>query len=144
MLNKEDVKEMKKYFNECITRDGIFEEDFTLNFIKIAKEYIDELEAKLYLCTPEIPQHNHKECISYVDLIEKNVKLEKQINKLKSREQKLIEILEEELTVDNLTVKANKIEKILYGDRISIIKEQAIRATNEYRKEILKILKEKK
>lgn len=66
------------------------------------------------------------------------------IEQLEKEKQNLIEILEEELTVDNLTVKANKIEKILYGDRISIIKEQAIRATNAYRKQILEILKGEK
>ncbi len=129
MLNKEDVKEMKKYFNECITRDGIFEEDFTLNFIKIAKEYIDELEAKLYLCTPEIPQNNHGKYLSYVDLIEKIVKLEKQINKLKSREQKLIKKLEEDIKENNFKetecledkgryYHAQEILKILKGEKV--------------------------
>ncbi len=68
-------------------------------------------------------------------------KILKKYRILEAREQKLIEILEEELTLDNLTVKANKIEKILHGDKINFIKEQAIKATNAYRKQILEILK---
>ena len=43
MQNKE-IEDMKKYFNECIVKDHIFEEDFTINFMKVAKEYIDQLE----------------------------------------------------------------------------------------------------
>jgi hypothetical protein len=46
MLSKEEIKGMKEYFNECVIKDHIFEEDLTLNFIKIAKKYIEQLELK--------------------------------------------------------------------------------------------------
>lgn len=39
-----EIKNMKKYFDECITKDHIFEEGFTIDYIKTAKEYIEELE----------------------------------------------------------------------------------------------------
>lgn len=44
-MNKEQ-EEAIKYFNECIEKDTIYEEDLTLNFMKIAKEYIEQLEIK--------------------------------------------------------------------------------------------------
>ena len=45
MLSKEEIKEMKDYFNECITKDTVYEEDLTINYMKIATEYIDQLES---------------------------------------------------------------------------------------------------
>ena len=45
MLSKEEIKEMKDYFNECITKDTVYEEDLTINYMKIAKEYIEQLES---------------------------------------------------------------------------------------------------
>ena len=44
MLSKEEIEEMKDYFNECITKDTVYEEDLTINYMKIATEYIDQLE----------------------------------------------------------------------------------------------------
>lgn len=46
MLSKEEIKEMKDYFNECITKDTVYEEDLTINYMKIATEYIDQLESE--------------------------------------------------------------------------------------------------
>lgn len=43
MKDKQEIKEMKKYFNECIIKDHIFEEDLTINFMKIALKHIKEL-----------------------------------------------------------------------------------------------------
>lgn len=48
MLSKEEIEEMKDYFNECIIKDTVYEEDLTISFIKIAKEYIDQLESDNY------------------------------------------------------------------------------------------------
>lgn len=47
MLSKEEIENMKKYFNECIEKDTIHEEDLTLNFIKTAREYIEQLETEI-------------------------------------------------------------------------------------------------
>lgn len=47
MVNKEKIKEMKCYFNECIIKDTVYEEDLTISFMKIAKEYIEQLEKEL-------------------------------------------------------------------------------------------------
>lgn len=107
------------------------------------EEEILEIYTKNDCCECDVKKENGFCPDCYVDEHDMIIisKILKKYKMLETREQKLIEILEEELTVDNLTVKANKIEKILYGNRISIIKEQAIRATNAYRKEILKILK---
>lgn len=46
MLSKEEIENMKKYFNECILKDTTYEEDLTLNYIKIAREYIKQLETR--------------------------------------------------------------------------------------------------
>lgn len=45
-MNKEEIENMKKYFIECITKDTVYEEDLTLNYMQIAKEYINRLEQK--------------------------------------------------------------------------------------------------
>ncbi|MBO6233241.1 MAG: hypothetical protein J6N78_04200, partial [Clostridia bacterium] len=50
--------------------------------IEKQKKEIKSLSKKLYLCTPEIPQHEHQEYVSYVDLINKIIKLEKIIEKM--------------------------------------------------------------
>ena len=44
MLSKEEIEKMKKYFNECIIKEHIFEEDFTIEFMKNALQYIEQLE----------------------------------------------------------------------------------------------------
>lgn len=44
MLSKEEIENVKKYFDECISKDTVYEEDLTLNYLKIAREYIKELE----------------------------------------------------------------------------------------------------
>ena len=54
------------------------------------KKKVKELEKELYLCTPEIPQFQHGNYVSYADLVIKIVKLE-------TREQKLIEKLEDRI-----------------------------------------------
>lgn len=46
MLSKEEIENMKRYFNECIIKDTVYEEDLTLNFIEVAKKYIEELETR--------------------------------------------------------------------------------------------------
>ena len=46
MLSKEEIKEMKDYFNECLKKDIVYEEDLTLSFIKVAQEYIQQLESE--------------------------------------------------------------------------------------------------
>lgn len=45
MLSKE-IEKMKKYFNECIQKDTIYEEDLTLNYMQISKEYMNYLESR--------------------------------------------------------------------------------------------------
>lgn len=47
MLSKEEIENMKKYFDECIVKEHTFEEDLTIGFMKTAKEYIKQLENKL-------------------------------------------------------------------------------------------------
>lgn len=44
MLSKEEIEKMKKYFKECIIKEQIFEEDFTIEFMKNALQYIEQLE----------------------------------------------------------------------------------------------------
>lgn len=140
MLSKEEIEkarsnilrgndiESASIILEAIVLDNYIEIGGRVNILKIATRQILNF----------IEENKNK---GNLDYIKEKAKANNKVQQLESEKQKLIEILEEELTVDNLTVKANKIEKILYGDRISIIKEQAIRATNEYRKEILKILR---
>ena len=45
-MNKEEIENMKEYFNECIIKDTVYEEDLTLYYMQIAKEYINYLEQK--------------------------------------------------------------------------------------------------
>lgn len=35
---------MKKYINECILKDTVYEEELTINCMKVAKIYIEQLE----------------------------------------------------------------------------------------------------
>lgn len=46
MISKEEIENMKKYFNECITKDNVFEENLTIYFMSIATKYIQQLETK--------------------------------------------------------------------------------------------------
>lgn len=46
MLSKEEIENMKKYLNECISKDIIYEEDLTLNYMQISKEYMNYLESR--------------------------------------------------------------------------------------------------
>lgn len=77
-------------------------------------------------------------------IIDNHIILYKYIKQLETREQKLIEVLEERITTKNITGEMTKTEKILYGDIIQNVKEQIVKIVNEYRKEILKILKGEK
>lgn len=45
MISKEEIEEMKKYINECILKDTVYEEELTIDCMKVAKEYIDYLES---------------------------------------------------------------------------------------------------
>ena len=44
MTSKEEIEKMKKYLKECIIKEHIFEEDFTIEFMKNALQYIEQLE----------------------------------------------------------------------------------------------------
>lgn len=77
-------------------------------------------------------------------IIDNHIILYKYIEQLESDKQKLIEVLEERITTKNITGEMTKTEKILYGDIIQNVKEQIVKIVNEYRKEILKILKGEK
>lgn len=46
MISKEEIENMKKYFNECITKNNVFEENLTIYFMSIATKYIQQLETK--------------------------------------------------------------------------------------------------
>ena len=46
MLSKEEIEYMKKFFNECITKDSINSEDLAIRFINVALEYIGQLESR--------------------------------------------------------------------------------------------------
>lgn len=46
MLSKEEIENMKLFFNESIKKDNINSEILTIDFIGIALEYIKQLEAK--------------------------------------------------------------------------------------------------
>lgn len=126
MLSKEEINNMRKYFDECIEKDTIYEEDLTINFMKIAKEYVNELEKELYLCTPKMPQCQHGQYINYVELVKKIVRLEE-------REQKLIEKLEGDIVNITKTMQDGK-----HWDDYSRCRLKAYRTKT---KEILEILK---
>lgn len=46
MTRKEKINTMLYYFDECIKNDTLYEEDLTLGFMKIARQYITVLEAE--------------------------------------------------------------------------------------------------
>lgn len=46
MQSKEEIEDMKKYFSECIIKDTVYEEELTINCIKVANEYIEQLETE--------------------------------------------------------------------------------------------------
>lgn len=46
MLSKEEIKNMKLFFNESIKKDNINSEILTIDFMTIALEYIQQLETK--------------------------------------------------------------------------------------------------
>lgn len=43
-MNK--TEEMKEFFNECIIKDLINSEDLAINYMKVAKDYIEQLETE--------------------------------------------------------------------------------------------------
>lgn len=45
MSSKEEIEYMKKFFNECITKDLINSEDLAIRFMSVALKYIEQLEA---------------------------------------------------------------------------------------------------
>lgn len=45
MLSKEETEEMKEFFDECIIKDLINSEDLAINYMKVAKDYIEQLES---------------------------------------------------------------------------------------------------
>lgn len=47
MQSKEEIENMKKYFSECILKDTVYEEELTINFMKVAKEHIKQLETEV-------------------------------------------------------------------------------------------------
>ena len=72
MLNQEEIENMKAFFNECITKDTIYEEDLTISFIKVAKEYIEQLEnqvlsLKQHQCSKELTGYCRKGLIDKQD-----------------------------------------------------------------------------
>ena len=69
------VNKLAKYSN--------YKKEFSNLNKKIEKQdkEIELLSKKLYLCTPEIPQHEHQ-YVSYVDLINKMIKQDKIIDKM--------------------------------------------------------------
>lgn len=97
----------------------------------------EEIESTLNKCDT----CNLKECINCEISYTEIQRIKEYIQQLETREQKLIEMLEERITTKNIRGEMTKTEKILYGDIIQKIKEQTVRIVNEYRKEILKILK---
>lgn len=138
MLSKEETENMKAYFNECITKDAVYEDDLTLSFMKIAIEYIEQLESEY---TEEL---NERYCYEeeYKIYIDRVQELERELNKennrcaklaienkeMQSREQKLTKLLLEykkELTEElkyNFTKKEARVQLILIDTILEIVK----------------------
>ena len=74
----EKQKEMNKLKNTVSSYCGMFRKQ-EREIRKLQKEN-KELNKKIYLCTPEIPQSNHGKYVSYVDLINKIIEKDKQID----------------------------------------------------------------
>lgn len=67
-MNKETIKNMKEYFNECIIKDTVYEEDLTLYYMQIAKEYINYLEQKETILD-KVTEECRKQMTTYEDSI---------------------------------------------------------------------------
>ncbi len=66
MLSEEEIENMKNYFSECILKDTVYEEELTISFIKIAKEYIKQLESNKQKLIEKL-EEDHKQ---HIDLIQ--------------------------------------------------------------------------
>ncbi len=93
-MNKEEKEAIerldRKLTSEKFTKNigmpvYIKDVEIVLNLIQKQEKEIELLSKKIYLCTPEIPQHEHQEYVSYVDLVDKIMKQEKIINAMKYR-----------------------------------------------------------
>lgn len=104
------------------------------------KEDIEHIKKLLF--EDRLTQYGKRELIKYLEQKEAdNYEANNIINLYIEKRQKLMEILEKEITIDNMLINANKLESIMYADIINIIKEKAVGVLNIYRKEILKFVK---
>lgn len=89
-LNK--TEEMKDFFNECITKDLINSEDLAINYMKVAKDYIEELERAKGI----------KEALELANMTVKDfVYFKHKVEELETKEQNLREKLEERKKQNN-------------------------------------------
>lgn len=112
MLSKEEIENMKRYFNECIKKDTVYEEGLTINFIKIAKEYIGQLESEL--------EESRKETMQIYDDYQDIGKL---FFDLDEKVQKLIEKLEKEKYTIESTYSQINGNYFMAQDRLNLINE---------------------
>lgn len=144
MLSKEEIEARKQIVELLKTAINTNDDVVTLKLDKSAcktlYEYIEELETENQSLIDTI--------LRYMEQLKKEQEKEKRaqtkIRELKTKEQRLIEELEEEVTTDNIKAEMTKTEEILYRDIIQEVIEQTVKVVNEYRKEILKILKGEK
>lgn len=97
-----------------------------LNENEKLKKELEEVNKKLYLCTPELPQNVHGSYISYVDLINEIYKLRKQLTQYHLDVDKLHKI---DNPFDNLKYKNTKVmtkekEELKRGKWIEEFREQ--------------------
>lgn len=98
MIKKQAIKELKSLspsqeaidtvLNKLKENSAEIQQKNTELAEKDAK--ISELSKKLYLCTPEIPQCQHGEYVSYTDLIDKIIEKDKEIDKLRNKNKELL------------------------------------------------------
>lgn len=135
MLSKEEIEKMKKYFNECIIKEHIFEEDFTIEFMKNALQYIDQLENKV----KEIEKENDK--LTYA----RNWYFENTVNKIVTPEM-LHKILRTKyIDTDKIKNKIAEINKDI--EKYREYTEQGIETDTEWvdnvaNRQIVKVLQE--
>lgn len=108
-MNKEEaIKQLKKHKQE-IDKQYISSRyskaiEVALNLIQTQDKEIQLLSKKLYLCTPEIPQNNHQEYVSYVDLVEKIIKQEKIIENAINEVEKIRQYFSEDVQVEFIRI----------------------------------------
>lgn len=97
---------MIKYDVDRTTANGMIKRtiETVLNLIQKQDKEIELLSKKLYLCTPEIPQHEHQKYVSYVDLIDKIIKLEEIIDNAINEVEKIRQYFSEDVQVEFIRV----------------------------------------